>query len=304
MEDISTSLPKTIEVLGETYTFIRGRRNMGGIYRSPNGERFARYGSREQVLQEFRLHQTAELYGFPIASIVATPTDTNPTFFVEASLGNALFTDLFRDHLNAQGMVANEQFQALLTLIQQFTEAQTKTRQSGDWNQVFAKCHIHLILEELPNEADRIRKAWEKTQVALASVPFVLTHGDFNPHNLFPAGVIDFEDQFYGPEGYDPVTVIAHTLQFPRSGDYEMIRHYSFSLQQAQRLFDTVQTTSGYDVVSRFAPLLFLRSCWSSAGMHEKPNIQKWRYERFRQLLDLYLANELTPKRWWQLDAE
>jgi len=130
----------------------------------------------------------------------------------------------------------------------------------------------------------------------------VLTHGDFNPFNLFPKGVIDFEDHFFGPEGYDIVTSIIHATWFPRSGDFEKSRAYHLDHKQAKEVLRVASTVFDRDLEQTFGPLVFLRSSWHVAGMQQWPKLQHWRYRRFEQLLKLFLTDQLTLENYWKFD--
>ena len=63
----------------------------------------------------------------------------------------------------------------------------------------------------------------------LDRVPFVWTHGDLTPFNICERGIIDFEDSFMGPLGYDLVTLVSFHFWFPIEGAGPLVRYYDFS---------------------------------------------------------------------------
>jgi len=75
--------------------------------------------------------------------------------------------------------------------------------------------HIDMLFDELPHLQEITTNAFYKSQKRLSIFPTVFSQGDFNPHNLFPKGVIDFDMGFMAPFGYDLVTAILHTYAFP-----------------------------------------------------------------------------------------
>lgn len=128
--------------------------------------------------------------------------------------------------------------------------------------------------------------AWEKIKIDLATVPFVLCHGDFNAYNILPDGVIDFETTFNGPKGYDLVSAAASIEWFPTEGDYEIFAKYSFTPKQKQTLLSLQSEAS-----THFNALILLRSVWGVVRMHHTPKLQAWRYAKFQKLIDEYLTS-------------
>jgi len=115
----------------------------------------------------------------------------------------------------------------------------------------------------------------------------VLTQGDFNPHNLFPEGVIDFEETYYGPAGYDLVTNIFSNTYFPETTGYEWIRLYSLTPEQKDiyyKRLDRIYTEAGLPAISDFCEHFeFLRAVWLTMRNHKTPKLQQWRYELFKK---------------------
>ncbi len=93
--------------------------------------------------------------------------------------------------------------------------------------------YLPMLYKERPDLKDLIEKAFLKVSKKLQNLPFVLTHGDFNAHNLLPKGVIDLENFHYGPLGYDLISAIVHPYLFPPvSANTESSRTYLFTLEQ------------------------------------------------------------------------
>jgi len=157
----------------------------------------------------------------------------------------------------------------------------------------FAKgIHLDTLCEELPEYVSRIRAIFEIIKQKLSVLPFVVTHGDFNPHNLYPAGVIDFEDSFRGPFGYDLVGALAHIDYYPDSTDFEFFAKYRFSEDQKRqyfKAFDRICTEANLPLLSEFKnEFEFSRAVWLLILMHKWPKLQKFRYDLF---IEKFLKN-------------
>ncbi len=126
-------------------------------------------------------------------------------------------------------------------------------------------------------------------------LPYVLTHGDFNPYNILEGGVIDFGSAFHGPAGYDIVTNMYHLYHFPKEGSYEMKRCFDFSERQRKIYFEEMNAIyrkadllKPTDFINDF---IFCRTVWATVRMEQTPKIQKWRYNRFKKILSTYLED-------------
>jgi Ser/Thr protein kinase RdoA (MazF antagonist) len=55
----------------------------------------------------------------------------------------------------------------------------------------------------------------KKIESITKTLPIVWNHGDHNPYNIFTDGLIDLEDSFDGPLGYDTITALTQNFRFP-----------------------------------------------------------------------------------------
>jgi hypothetical protein len=225
--------------------------------------------------------------GFPVARIVAQGEYEDFVYVIEESLGEKHFGDLFAEEVMQYGKISDRSFEGFLRITKAFAQAQLQTRAAPSPHTFAQGIHLNALLEELPQDAARIQDRFAQAMERLLAFPGVLTHGDFNPHNLYPVGVIDLADSFYGPAGYDLVTNIVHIEYYPTSHDYEFFQGYSFTAEQQRRYFNTVDAlyaSHGLPKPSAYrADFAFCRAVWLAVRMGTWPKIQQFRYELLRR---------------------
>jgi hypothetical protein len=135
-----------------------------------------------------------------------------------------------------------------------------------------------------------------KAESRLQKLPTVLTHGDFNPHNIMEGGVIDWERTTYAPAGHDLASNMCNIFFFPSSGDFEFTGSYTFSKEQILTYWqkmDEIYLSYKLPKISEYAnDFIFCRSMWAVVGMHKYPKLQQWRYVQYPKLLEAYLHDE------------
>lgn len=282
-------MPPCLDIEGVRYDKVVERRNGTAVYRGV--DTFARVGSETVLNHDKRLHRQIESLGFPVAKLLSEGKVGEFSYYTETSLGTQRITDLFASDMKAIGEISDEHFEQFLGVTRKCCEVQLHT--ATDEKDVEAFAHgiqIDVMEKERPDLVKSIRTRFESAVRELEALPFVLTHGDLNPANMFPTGVIDFEDVFSAPFGYDVVTALVTTDWFPLDEGYEYRARYRFSTEQKEvfmTTFDDIFTAAGLKSFSSyFDSLSFCRGVWHVVRMDKYPLIQKWRYELFeRQFL-------------------
>lgn len=265
------------------------------IYKSENS--FLRIGPTELIKKELARHRELLEYKFPVAQLLAEGVQGDRYYYIEKTMGDVLLSDIFAEDCREHGRVSDEHFADFLKLIESFAQAQLATvKEKSSVQKFYDGIHIDYLIEERPQLDERVKLALGKITDRIFMLPAVLTHGDFNLRNIFPAGIIDFENMFYAPAGYDLVCLIYHTYYFPKAGDYEHLRRYEFTSAQIAEFFerlDALYVKSGLPPVSDFVnEFLFARTVWAVVRMDHCPKMQHWRYEMFDEILDNYLAGQ------------
>lgn len=272
---------------GKTFRLVkRSRRGDVAVYTS--GKLYARVGERGVVGQMMQLHKKFDGFGFPVPAIVGQGENTVGAYYVEESLGKKRLSEMFKDEVGKLGSISAELFEQFLRISEKFAKAQLHSVEEKPGNFSLADViRPKDLAVELPEFGEKILRLFEEAVSALKVFPPVLTQGDFNPHNLFPRGVIDFEKIYYAPAGYDLVTNIFHINWFPESREYEYYRGYSFSKEQEvlyYKRFDAIYLEAGLPKLSDYkGHFEYCRAIWSTARNHQMPKLQKWRYELFKK---------------------
>lgn len=278
-----------IQFNGQEYQFLKERRNETRIYRASDGGSFLRVGNSGIIAEELRFHRTLLEQGYPVPAILTVGLfETGDAYFCESSAGDTHFGELFAQDILAGGSIRETAFDSFLRVVTQYVHAQAGRVEDGQaWESVFLAVHAPKLIEELPEQEGDIMSLWQKIQDDLMSTPFVLCHGDFNPFNILPGGVVDFETAFCGPLGYDLVSATSSIFWFPRQGDAECLAGYGYTPEQLRLLFALAS-----DARKAFDALFVLRSIWLVVGMHRWPKLQAWRYAKFQELMQRYLLGE------------
>lgn len=277
---------ETIQIEGKTFRFVMTNRTAeADVYTS--GDLYLRIGKREAIERIYELHRKYESLGFSVARIVSRGESDGFVYFVEESLGEDCFSQIFKKDIDQLGKMSDESFEAFIDVTTRFTKAQIKTAVSADSVNLFSELiDPKGFAEELPEFSQKIIDHYNASLEAVKNFPVVLTHGDFNPHNLFPKGVIDFENIYYGPLGYDVVTNIFTTEWFPKEDGFEYKSLYHFSedkislyYEKMDQIFAEFRLPKLSDYRKHFE---FFRAIWQARRNHHMPKIQQWRYELFK----------------------
>lgn len=287
-------MSKKITINGRVFEHIKTREYLPvSVFKS--NSLFLRTGSEEILKKEIRFHRNLLKFDFPVPEILEEGKINGDHYYIETSLGERLFGDIFAKDFKKNGGVSEKNFLMFLDLAKKFAKAQIAAKKlDEDEKDFYSGIHVDFVLEELPGLKDDILNAFGMIKERSRSLPYVLTHGDFNPYNILEKGVIDFGSIFYAPAGFDLVTAIYNAYSFPRAGDYEMKREFEFSTRQIEVYFnsiDEIYAKSGLPPLTKFIDdFILCRLIWATARMGETPNIQKWRYERFEEMLKNYLS--------------
>ena len=275
--------PEKLQLEGRDFEFVTGQRgNASAVYKSPDA--YMRIGEQEKIHIDLELHKRMEEAGFPVAKLIAEGESDGQAYFLEASLGEKHLGKIFAEDTEKDGHISPEAFEGLIGVAELFGTAQLKTQvPEKNYNEFAEGIHVETLCDELPEYADKIRARFEELKARIAAFPFVITHGDFNANNLYPGGVIDLEDSFHGPFGYDLIGGISHINYFPDSRDYEYFARHRFTPEQKQEYLarmDKVSTEAGLPPLSEFEEdFEFCRAVWLCGNNPNTPKLRQFRYD-------------------------
>ena len=279
-------------IIGES-AFQRVSRARAGVavYRGSRG--YARIGAPDAVRALKARHRAFAAAGFPVASIKEEGTQDGEDFYIEASLGAERLGIRFRREWEA-GMIPDSTFEIFMAIMLEITAAQISAGSLFGRSDLAAGIHLEEISSVQPEDARRLRARFDLAMHRLASMPVVACHGDLNPQNMFADGIIDFEDAFAGPLGYDQVSAIYTTELNPVGAQYEFPAHYRFSADQISRYYRAIDerfVAAGSPALSTVRrDLEFCRSVWAAHGMDAWPQTQAWRFRHLEMFLDDTIA--------------
>jgi hypothetical protein len=278
---------RDLTISGKLFQFVkRSRRGNVSIYKF--GELFARVGEQNVIEPMIALHKKFVQFGFPVPEIVEQGEVDGKKYFLEKSLGEKFFSFLFADDIKKYGVISPELFEKFISITGKFAWAQFQTKVSSHKGlSITDLIGPKDLAEELPEFGGRIMKLYGEALGKIKTLPLVLTHGDFCSHNLFPAGIIDFEKAYFAPVGYDIVTNIFQNKYFPASREYEYFQYYVVSEEQENLYYerlDALYREAGLPEISKYKePFEFCRAVWHTARNSKSPKLQKWRYEFFKK---------------------
>lgn len=282
--------PSSIKVKNQSFNLVKIQRDgITAIYK--NDSLFLRIGDSDRILKDLQMHRRMLELGYPISEIVSDGFIDEYRYFIETSLGEESFSSIFTKETDKIGEVSNESFNDFLNIAKKLGQSQLKTVSSKkDFTSFSKDIHLDMLLDELPEYAEKIKDRFKKATSNLSKLPFVLTHGDFNPFNTHQKGIIDLENSSYAPFGYDVISGIGTTEYFPfskdhESKDFEFVTGYIFSQKQKDvyfEIFDLLSLEFNLPKISKFREdLMFTRAIWLLVGMHKWPKIQEFRYKKF-----------------------
>ena len=278
---------QTLTVDGTTYELVGVQREgMSAVYRGEGC--YLRIGEKAKIERDLALHKKMEAAGFPVARLLGEGMYEDMAYFVEASLGERRLGIAFGDEYEESGAVHAETFSELIAVTERHVRAQLQTQISEPlWDEFAAGIRLDELCKELPDDAERIRARFAEAKKKLASFPFVVTHGDFNTQNLYRDGVIDLEDSFFAPIGYDPISVLTTIDAAPDSQEYEFFARYRLSADQRAVYLHAVDAIAREGGLPAFSAqedsFAFCRYVWLAVGMQRWPKIQAWRYDMLKK---------------------
>ncbi|MFA6446199.1 MAG: phosphotransferase [Candidatus Paceibacterota bacterium] len=278
-----------IMIKGKIYTHVDTQRDgMSAVYKDDSV--YVRIGDREKIKRDLMLHKNMESAGFPVAELLDEGEIEDMYFFIETSLGDKNFGLIFKEETEKFGEIKDETFDAFISICVQFAEAQLKRLPSKkSWVDFEKGIHLDLICKELPKEAKNIKKKIKEIKKNLMKLPFVLSHGDFTPFNIYPKGIIDFEDSLIAPFGYDVGSILGHLNWFPESNMYEYYQLYCFSNVQREKYYEAINKVYLKNNFPPFSTFLrdydFVKGIWFAVRMERAPKLQQYRYDLLRKII-------------------
>lgn len=287
MRETGLQIPQSIELHGTCFELIKSQRGGDSAVYKGN-QSYLRIGTPKKIQTDLALHKRMESAGFPVAKLITEGEIDGQAYFIESSIGEKTLSQTFAEETETVGTITVESFNQFLHVTDQFARAQLRTQtRVKDFDEFADGIHLDTLCEELPQHADKIQARFKEIQARTLELPFVISHGDFNPHNLYVGGAIDLEDSYHAPFGHDLIGGIISIDYFPDSQEFEYFARYRFSEEQRKKylvLLDGICAEHSLPKLSDFqSDFEFTRAVWLLVRMHKWPNIQKFRYDKFTE---------------------
>lgn len=285
-------MQSVLTVGGKKFTRLpRIRTDEGPVTVYKGEHEFLRIGEPRVIESHISLHRRMLECGFPVAAIVDTGVLDTRAYFIETSLGEKSLSDLFYADYTEKSVISEEHFLRLVDITRQYLHAQFRTATSRDVDAFGKGILLDTLCKELPEHETQIRARYASAIARTEPFPYVMTHGDYNPANIHPGGVIDIEDSFSAPIGYDPVTAIVTTEANPLESGYESRARYRYADAQRDAYYAACDDVFAEHDIPKLSGVrddfAFCRFVWLTARMHARPKLQRYRYDLF---IDRYLS--------------
>ncbi|MBV9159298.1 MAG: phosphotransferase [Candidatus Kaiserbacteria bacterium] len=280
-------MPEHITLNGERFQRV-ARQQIEGRHKAlvyKGADSYLRIGQKSAIQRDLKHHREMAAAGFPVAKILATGEHGGQSYFIETSLGEKTFRVLFDENFREKCAIDDALFDSFIDVTRRYLAAQLSARVPAAPAVFRQGIRVDELRAELPQYSISLDMRFSRTCERLSAYPYVLSHGDLGPANMMPGGVLDLEDTFVAPFGFDAVSALTTIDWFPSSPDFEFQAVYSYSTEQRARYFamcDEVATSHQLPAISDFKEdLEFGRAVWLAVAMYKWPRIQKWRYDRF-----------------------
>ena len=295
----------------ECWRFVKKRgpdRRSGNVYCSEDSSFYLRTGEVSAIHSEAEFVKMAKDHGFPVPQVVDVGLLPDGTgYFVETSAGAENFSSLFRRESAAAGEISDALFDTFRAVVFQFLAAQLKPLcRQPEPSQLREGLRIDKVQKQDPDIAGRVEQAVAKAKNRMRQLPLVFTHGDLSPFNIMPKGIIDFEERFVAPAGYDALTAVMFQRfwDHPKPDGTGSMLLWDFNRQQISRFLlqaDQLYVQEGVPPLSVFFDyFLMLNGIRALALVSDKPEdmdafeVQHWQWRKRVALhcIEKYLADE------------
>ena len=281
MRDTVAQMEERLIIEGKTFDLVSRQRSAAGVYRAT--DEYLRIGPSAQIAKDLEMHRAMERAGYPVAKILSEGTYEGRSYFIEESLGET-FRMRFTKEYETTGAVSDSTFNEMVAAVVRYLEPQSKAIVVSDSAQFATGIHLEILKQELPEHASRIQAKFEESLRSIKDFPYVISHGDLNPSNISARGVLDLEDSFPAPLGFDMASVLSTNEWFPGSGDYEYQAKWKITEAQKSAYImnlDDKLLRLGYPGFrANYRYFEFCRIIWMVVRMHKTPKIQEWRYQK------------------------
>ena len=296
--------PENIVVEGKDFAYIKSRLIGGQVFANQDKTEYLRTANVAEIADEVNL--TKELYerGFPVPEVVTSGTLEDGTgFYIEKSIGERIFGDIFMEETRSEGHVSDESFDTFIEIIAKYCQAQFNQdnfvpNNPNALDEITALANVMRNNPPSPEMQPLFTEAYKRAGERISILPSGYIQADLNAFNILPQGIIDFELAGFGPIGYDAVT----NLHFGRMWPKERVV-YIFTENQIERYvskIDEIALAQALPKMSEFEnDFMVLKAIWASGKDKESEDnpeshtdFWEWRVNMRDWCIKQYLKGE------------
>ena len=166
-----------LQINGKDYKLVSIQRGEEtAVYKGENT--FLRIGKRREIQKQFSLQVKLLNLGFRVPKIITQGGNGEMMFFEESSVGEEHFGELFAKS------GTEKYFDSFLQAIEEFAQAQVRVNMRKSLKSFSQKIMLEQVALEFPEIKSELSELFERVMVNLENLPWTLSHGDFNPHNI------------------------------------------------------------------------------------------------------------------------
>lgn len=287
------SFQETIATLEtEGWLFIKAREYQNSlVFMSQNGEKYLHIGDLEKIQRAIKIQTNLYQKRYPVSPVLKTGYLGRYSYFIESSLGDQTFGDVFTKNIESQKFVDDQIFCSFCDTVETYFEAQIENQlPPPERFDVRVEVMAENVIQENPDlDTMTIDAALDRLQDRLQKLPFTYSHGDFAARNIFPRGVIDFEFSSIAPIGLDVFTVCAMESFWMfrnETGNYQAKfwfeqHHHKYLLQILIKICDIYKLDNLPSYQNDF---ILFKAFWSTAHERQQAidsgNNTKWEFRR------------------------
>jgi hypothetical protein len=273
----------------ENLLFICERREWGLIFFNDEKNNFIRFWNKNILKKEFKNQEDFLSFWFKIPKIISSFEEGDYFIYIENKIWNeVLWKKIFNKNISYK-----KWFNEIYSVANNFFESKKLTfninwnadevKNSVKFNIFLKECEEHKIIEK-----DLIKKFFEKIDSDLEkNKKYELVHWDFNVMNLLKDWFIDVEDSYNWTIWFDLISLITHNYWFPINWSLKIA--FSYNVSDIEKLIKLHDEKTWKSVEDYFDLSFMLRSIWSCVLIWDRPDLQKFRYNRIKKYITKYL---------------
>ncbi|MBI5456579.1 phosphotransferase [Candidatus Kaiserbacteria bacterium] len=272
---------------GIEYSHVKNRLTGGAIYTNQDKSVYVKTGRRSDVLKEMAISKDLLKRGFQVPRIIdeGGTLPSGEWFYIEESIGDRIFGDIFKEETIANGQVGEDSLNDFVTVIENYCRAQfDPTNHLPPDRAALDKMAAldNVMIYNPPSETTRVAFATAYGQAAekVQRIPWGYVQSDLNVFNMLRGGVIDFELADHGPIGYDTISC----LYFGRMWPAKQVA-YHMTDDQIKRCVAAIDAEAVKHGLSPLSDLseefLVIKSIWGTAKKKKSSQEDPEKYKDF-----------------------